>query len=351
MILLNIFDKQLKHKYMKKTLLSILSLIGLTVTSQTLTETNHAPGWWNPVYITNQCDSFGVNPGASGAGAIWTFNPSNLHSLKTYTTSNTAPNNPSYPSANVSVYSSVNNTSFYNSNSTTLKYYGGNLVINSNDLVLKYSSPALVGVYPMSLNTTTTSITSGTVSLTIFGIPLSPAFNGTCTVTADATGTLVLPAKTFTDVIRLSTSQVLAASGATVNSVNYDYYSISASKAPIYSIQTSTIDVSGQPTSSQTVTIIQPNYSIVGINEAQKSSIELSVYPNPAATVINFATTSTDAVKVLAFDVTGKLVATEVLEMGKAKMNLINLSSGMYIYHVVDKNNLVLKSDKFNVSK
>ena len=93
------------------------------------------------------------------------------------------------------------------------------------------------------------------------------------------------------------------------------------------------------------------NYSIVSVNENKETIIDLSVFPNPASSIINFVTTSPLASKVIAFDVTGKIVATELLEMGKAKMNLTNLSSGMYIYHVVDKDNQVLKSDKFNVSK
>ena len=75
---------------MKKTLLSLSLLFSLALSAQ-LTQANHSPGWWNPIYMTNQCDSNGVTPGASGAGATWSFNPTNLHSLKSYTTSNTSP--------------------------------------------------------------------------------------------------------------------------------------------------------------------------------------------------------------------------------------------------------------------
>jgi hypothetical protein len=336
---------------MKKTILSIFTFLGLASTAQTLTYLNNAPAWGNIPFQTAQCDSTGVTPGSSGSGVTWNYTPTHLHSLKTYTTSNTLPNNPNYPSANVSVYSSLSDVAYHNTNTNIYNYYGGDLVINSYALNVKYANPATYAVYPMSLNTTTTSITSGTISLTLFGIPLTPTFNGTCNVIADATGTLTLPGRTFNDVIRLSTSQILSASGATVNLVNYDYYSPSASKAPIYSIQTSTINATAQPTSTQTITTVINNWNVVGVNETQKSDIELSVFPNPASTVINFSTSNFEANKIIAIDITGKIVATEVIEMGKAKINTSTLASGVYIYQVIDKNNQILTTGKFNVSK
>jgi hypothetical protein len=69
------------------------------------------------------------------------------------------------------------------------------------------------------------------------------------------------------------------------------------------------------------------------------------------ATFINFSTVSTEATKVIAYDMTGKVVATEVIEMGKAKMNTSNMASGAYMYQVTDKENQILTTGKFNVSK
>jgi hypothetical protein len=329
----------------------MFTCLSLATTAQTLTYSNHAPAWGNIPFQTEQCDSTGITPGSTGAGMSWNFTPTNLHSLKSYTTSNTMPGNANYPAANVSVYSSTTDVAYHNTNTNSYNYYGGNLVINTYDLNVKYANPATYAIYPMSLNTSTTSITSGTISLTLFGFPLSPTFNGTCSVTADATGTLTLPGKAFNDIIRLTTSQILSASGATVNLVNYDYYSASASKAPIYSIQTSTINATGQPASTQTITTVLSNWTVVGINQVQNSNIELSVFPNPAASFVNFSTTSLEATKVIAFDMTGKIVATEIMEMGKAKMNTVNLASGVYMYQVTDKNNQTLTTGKFNVSK
>jgi len=96
---------------------------------------------------------------------------------------------------------------------------------------------------------------------------------------------------------------------------------------------------------------VQNNYAYVGINESQKSDIQLSVFPNPATNLINFTTTSPEATKVIGYDITGKIIGTELMESGKTKMNTTNLASGVYMYHVLGKYNQVIKSGKFNVSK
>ena len=352
---------------MKKTLLSLSILFSLGASAQ-LTQANQAPTvGFN--YDLFQCDTAGVTGGATGAAATWNFTTLNTTTVAIANYSTIASSNASYPSADVSVTASTADVAYYKSSATDLKYYGGDLNFGLVSGTINYSNPAIYATYPMAFNTTTTSTPSG--SVTVFGN--TGPIGGTVTVIADGTGTLNLDApgaaagttlKSFTDVVRVKTTEALFGNVTlafppititfTVNRVNYDFYSPSASKAPILSIANFTANLSSA--SGPTVNIaknvtVQNNYNIVGIKEAQKASIELTVYPNPAATVVNFATSSAEAVKVLAFDVTGKLVATEVLEMGKAKMNLSNLSNGIYIYHVVDKNNQVLKSDKFNVSK
>lgn len=333
---------------MKKTLLSLSILFSVAASAQ-LTYDNHAPALGNLNYSTYQCDSVGIVPGAGGAGQTWNYAISGLNSQKNYTTAASA--NVAFNPADVQVSSGSNNTLYYKASANDLQYYGGNLTISSFNMSVKYAAPAIYAIYPMALNTTTTSMTSGTVQVTT-PLPTTQAFTGTCTALADGTGTLVLPAKTFTNVIRVVTSQTLiAGSVATVKLQNYDYYSIgSAAKAPVLSIQASTV-TSGFGTSTQTIVVVEKDYELVGINEVKAAKIDLSVFPNPASTFINFSTNSPDAVKVVAMDVTGKVVATETIEMGKAKMNTGNLSTGVYLYSVLGKDNETLKTGKFNITK
>lgn len=349
---------------MKKTLLSLSILFSLGASAQ-LTQTNHAPtvGF---SYELFQCDTAGVTGGAMGAGAVWNFTAiaTNTTPIASYVTA--AASNTTYPSADVSVSSSATDIAYFKSSATGLEYYGGDVSFGIANGTIIYTSPAVYATYPMALNTTTTSTPSG--SVVVFGN--TGVIGGTVTTIADGTGTLNLDApgaaagttlKSFTNVIRVKTNETLLGNvnvgipiTYTITRVNYDYYDVTASRAALLSISNNTVvltAITGPTTNIVKTVTVQRDYNVVSVNESKKASIQLSVYPNPAATVINFATTSPEATKVVAFDVTGKLVATEVLEMGKAKMNLTNLSSGMYIYHVVDKNNQVLKSDKFNVSK
>lgn len=335
---------------MKKILLSLSVFAALAANAQ-LTQANHTPSFWDPVYTVNQCDTItsGV-PGATGAGAMWSYTPTVHTSIqKTYMTSLST--NGAFAPADGVVSAGSNDASYYRTdNPNALPYYGGNIFVNGVNAVVKYGSPAIVASYPMSLNTSTSSVTSGTVNVTS-PFPVTTSFTGNCNVLADATGTLSLPGRMFNDIIRLTTTQNIVASGtATINLLTYDYYSQGSSKAPILSVQTSTI-ASFSGTSTQTITTLQKDYVTVGLKETKAGSTELSVFPNPASSVINFNTDHAEATKVTLYDLTGKAVANELFEDGRSKITVSSLSNGMYLYTVTGKNNQVLNTGKFNVNR
>lgn len=331
---------------MKKILLGFAILSAGFAKAQ-LTEANHAPNAGD-VFSTYQCDSTGVTVGASGAGATWDFSTLVVHTsmLNNYTsTVSTNPSNMGY----LEVKSSITNSSYYSSTPTNLSYYGGNIVAGSYNATVNYTVPAIVAVYPMNLNSTSTNTTSGNATITGFG---TFPFTGNCTVTEDGSGTLMLSGRTFTNAVRLKTTQVLSVNGgmANVTLTTWDYYSIADSKRPIVSISSSTLSsIAG--TSTQSVVTLQANHTVLGVQEAAQNIANVSVFPNPAVNDINFTTASNEAVKVLAFDVTGKLVAEKAFENAKATMNVSSLNQGVYFYSIVDKNNQVLLRGKFTVGK
>ncbi|MES2513320.1 MAG: T9SS type A sorting domain-containing protein [Bacteroidota bacterium] len=338
---------------MKKTLLSLFTILGFAAGAQTLNQANHSYVSGD-LYSTYPCSTVGVSSGASGAGSVWNYGSISQNTATAVNYTATANTNTSYTMANVKYSSGTNSTAYYSSSASDLKYYGGDMSINGVNATLGYSSPAVYAIYPMSLNSTTTSAISGSAVL----YANNATFSGQCKILADATGTLTLPSgNTYVNAIRVLTTQTITVSGlpigpATINLEYYDYYDPSTAlvfKAPLFSISNSTL-TSALGTSAQTfVTALKDNN--VGISENQKSLIQLAVFPNPASGNINFATESTDAVKITAFDMNGKIVATEMMEMGKARMNLNNLATGVYMYNVTDKNNQVLKTGKFNVTK
>ena len=338
---------------MKKIILSLFTVLGLAASAQTITQANHSYTVGD-LYSTYPCSTVGVSAGASGTGATWNYASVSQNTASAVNYRAAVNTNTTYASATIKYSAASNNTAYYKSTASDLKYYGGDISINGVNATLGYSSPATYAIYPMSLNSTTTSAISGSALI----YANSGTFTGTCTILADGSGTLTLPSgNTYSNTIRILTTQTITVSGlpigsATINLENYDYYDPStplAFKAPLFSISNSTLS-SALGTSAQTfATALKDNN--VGINESQKYAIELSVYPNPSANVVTFSTTSLDATKVLVYDITGELMTTELMEMGKSKISLTNLASGVYIYRVVTKENRVLKSGKFNVSK
>lgn len=340
----------IKLLHMKKILLTISAFTALISGAQTLNQANHTPSFWDKIYSISQCDSTTVNIGSSGAGSVWNFTPTVHTSLQTtYTTSMS--NNGNYNPADGVISASNGNTSYYiTTNPNVLPYYGGGLSIPGAAGSVKYTNPAIFAVYPMSLNTSTTVATSGSITLTS-PLPTTIPFSGSSSVIADATGTLTLPGRSFDDIIRKTTTQNLIASGtATITFINYEFYSPSTSKSPIVSIQTSTLSSTLGGTSTQTLSYVMNNYDVVSIKETKSNKNLVTVFPNPASAEVNFKA-NTEANKVSLYDITGKMIATEIFENGMSKINLSNISAGMYFYTILDSNNQTLKSGKLTVDK
>lgn len=333
---------------MKKIYFLVLAAFtGFGAQAQSLTQANHAPAN-NDQYMTFQCDSASVTPGAGGAGLMWNYGSIATRSsvVNSYTASSTT--NTSYPGSDIAVYSSTSNISYYKSSSTELKYYGGNVSVGGIAATLQYTSPAIFAAYPMSMSTTSTATTGG--SLNVLGN--AGTFSGSSNVTADATGTLVLPSGTYTNVIRVVTSQTInfTASFATgtVTQVNYDYYA-AGTKYPMFTISTSTIGTNLSAPSSQTL-VTRQNPSTVGVKENSTEVISLNVYPNPSTSFVNFATDSKNASYVAIFDVTGKMVEKQNLNDGKLNLNVSAYNTGIYIYKVMNTGNQTLKAGKITVT-
>lgn len=353
---------------MKKIYLTLLSAIaGLSLQAQ-LTQANQAP-MASYTFQMYHCDSVSTSPGASGANVNWNFS-----SITTFSTlvnsylSAAVSGNANYPNASVAVGSSANNTSYYSSTATELDYYGGNISVGPVGATLNYTQAAVVMAYPMSLNTTTTSHLAGTLTATIQGIGGSGTFTGNCTVIADGSGTLTLPGSnsTFTNVLRVVTTQTMdvsitspAATPATVTLKTYDYYAVGI-RNPIFTIATSTAVTGGffAGTNTQTTVTRDKNASVsttttttTTVNVAEATApVNLSVYPNPSSTYVQFVSDSQDARTVSVYDITGKLIDRQSFSDGKIRLDVSSLNTGLYIYTVSGSNNRSLKTGKITVN-
>lgn len=336
--------------------LSILLSIGVRAQTPTLTQSNHAPTSYT--YASLNCDTAAANtsflPGNSGNGVLWMFPIVTTTVTNTFTSS--VNSNTLFAPANYSLAASGGNNTYYQSIIDSLKLIAATASINGVNVTLNYTTPAVLATYPMNFSNNVNTNTAGNING-------SGSFTGNCDVTYDAVGTLAIPSRTFANVSRLKTIQTYTYNLAplfdgNVKTITYDYYAISLSRVPILSVSTTTLNHTDHMTPSNSINnqvqkfvSVLKGYEFVGIQELEKNKIEVSTFPNPANTYITFSTTSKEAIKVIVMDMTGKTITTEPFEMGNAKLNVSNLSAGMYLYNILNKNNEVLARDKFNVTK
>jgi Secretion system C-terminal sorting domain len=312
---------------MKKILLISSFAFAINANAQ-LTQANNAPAGGDS-YSTTVISSAVAGPGASGANANWNFSTATIGTtVNPYVaTTNT---NTAFNPANITVSNGPADVSYYKSAATDLLYYGGNIQISFLAATITYTAPAIIAKYPMALNTASLVSIGGSISAS--GIP--GTFNGSSSTLADGTGTLQLPSKTFTNVIRVVTTQTInfssiAASGTLIQ-VYYNYFA-PGKKYPVFSINTSSANVGGSP-SSQTVVTIASDYlsTVTGLNNNNNVISDLNVYPNPSSNIVNFTSANELAVSVSIFDLTGRKLETTRFANGKSTMNTSNFASGVY---------------------
>lgn len=76
----------------------------------------------------------------------------------------------------------------------------------------------------------------------------------------------------------------------------------------------------------------------------------LKVFPNPVSDVLNFEMDYNKAATAVIMDITGRKIATESFELGKASLNVSNYNKGIYLYQVTNEEGKVIKAGKFTVN-
>jgi hypothetical protein len=329
-----------------KQLYTILLATAITAGHAQLTQANHAPAA-NDTYTMLGVDPTGITPGASGSGATWNFaSAATVNSLVMNYTATTA-NSGSYPQANVVVGYSGSNMSYVKSSSSSLLYYGGNVQVQTVSGSLNYSAPAIWGVYPMSLNTSSVTSTAGNISTSVG----NGTFAGSSTVTVDGSGDLILSTGMFSNVLRTKTSQTLDFNTGFLSGKlyqdTYEYYG--TMKSPLFSIMSATISLGTQ---NYTQVMAQQNKEAVpsgttGITTEKFPS--MLVYPQPASQQLTISNLPQAASQVDLFDITGKLIASEKVTSDKVEIRVTEFQEGLYLYNVKDGKHNTLLTGKFTV--
>jgi len=339
---------------MKKIYFSfILFFAGLTVNqAQTLTQANNAPAIGD-TYRTTDVSTVGVTPGAAGPAVTWDMSAISIGTNITVYTVVAVPSSSasSYPSASLAVQTgTTSNYQFYTPSATDLKFWGGSVTVSTVNVVMTYtgSSAAETTTYSMSYNNSITNPVSGTLS----AFSQSGSFSGTCSAIADGFGTLALPTRTFTGVLRKKMTQNLSFTAGfitgTINQETYEYFAPSLIKPSLFTITSSTV-VTGLGTSSQMLVTVNSDYLYAGINESLNEVVNLNVYPNPAKNNFSISLNNEKAepVSYELINAIGQSVKKENLgnQQGKTiyNINVSEIPAGVYFVKVSEGNKVSTK--------
>jgi hypothetical protein len=342
---------------MKKIYLIFFSvMLTLSIQAQ-LTKANHhmMPG---DSYQVWHCDSTTTVPGAAGANVVWNFVAQSTYTNLSQTYTAATPPATFAPGSDVVIGADNTTQTFYSATTGSQSLQGVKFQVSGQAATAVFTVPAVTMIYPANLNVSDSRTVAGTLTS-----PLgNPTFTGNSTMNADGTGTLMLSGNaTFTNVLRVMTTQTLnftiLGSPGSIKQVIYDYYDISVTKAPLFSIISRTIDIMSQVTPLTSVlrnkaavgTTTTPNPTTT-VNNASAAP-EINLFPNPASAVINISAGSDFNGVVHIFDLTGKNVAKAIITGGNAAVNISSLSNGLYLYNVIGENNRTVHTGKLTVNR
>lgn len=81
---------------------------------------------------------------------------------------------------------------------------------------------------------------------------------------------------------------------------------------------------------------VYSNFAVVSsINNQAAKNNALTVYPNPATEQVTFTTYSMQNATVIITDLSGKVIASQIMDNGQATINKNQISNGIYIYQVI----------------
>jgi hypothetical protein len=301
---------------------AVLLASGNTLFAQSLSRTDvgYTAGENYTMYTSDY-----VSPGNSGTGVTWDLSAMTNNSQVTVATSTNSGG--SFPAANVKLTQSNGGVIYYNITSSKMEVVG----LDAGGTVFTYSNPATYMEFPVTTAYNYTDASAATFSVSGF------SFNRSGSIQSEysGTGTLITPAGTFTNVVRIKSTQTNTDtySGGTINSsiIAYNWY-----KAGVHHELANVSDITGSSTSqSAYYTSVPAN---LGLEESEL--IHLFLFPNPSNGTI-YVNSDEVISSIEIYQLSGELAMTQAVNNTSSEMNLSNLNSGMYLVKVYGKNGAV----------
>jgi hypothetical protein len=290
------------------------------------------------------CQTGGVAPGGTGANVTWNFSGLTATSntiTHAILSPSAIPSSSIFPSANmIEKYS--DGTIIYN-----MKTAGGNFCVGVQDTTSNFTMN-----YSNSLLTSKRPITYGTTVVDTFANSFAASgFNfigkGTCTVTGDGYGTLVLPTKTFSNVLRVKVLQFEKDSMTQFGSVStstfvtfmwFDGLNVN----PLLSIDSLNSSSPGAPNIKTVKYIINDAANTTGIKHYEEQ-VRFNFYPNPVRNEL--IVISDHKVNIEITNAFGQIIKTLTMDSGRDKIVMEDYASG--IYTLTYKTETISKAQKF----
>jgi hypothetical protein len=294
--------------------------------------------------------------GVTGAAVTWDYSAIGAYDM--------APNNNNVINRTASAYAADFPTARYSEDfensvktfftnvpgSSEVHVQGFVYIDGSNTIKIKYDDDALISQkLPMDLGDTYTDAISGSAVVAAF-----PAIDidGEATVVADGTGTLKVGGNTYTDVIRVHTTEFTEGTAfggpLEITRESYVYYDIASQNMPIFMHIFVELDAGSFGVFGFKATYGKDMITdYVGVNDILNTTAELSIYPNPV--VGNIATISTEAgtQSIQILNTIGQVVLTVNNPAVLEEVNVADLKSG--VYFVQATKNGTVQTSKFVV--
>ena len=317
---------------MKKTLFFMLAFSGLYSAQTTITKT------FNDPIAGDIVNNFVVNGTVdnSATGANTTFNNASLTQGTASQVTYIAPTSSeitTYPGSTIKMIDTGNSV-LYKATATQLEITG---VITPTATLNFAADNGTFITYPASFGYSNSDTAKGTFTSTT----ASGLFKGTIVTTADASGTLIVGPKMYTNVLRIKSVQnfnlyqssdinYLIPIGSVINT-SYTYFD-SAHKFPLLSSTNGTLSVPILSINQSTNGAQVLNEVFLAVNDNVSKKQNFIIYPNPVQDFIEFTGDSKNYSTARIYSLDGKLVKTSAIHSGKIQIS--ELPSAAYFIEV-----------------
>lgn len=303
---------------MKKKLLTLSLLVTTAVAAQPTIQMND----FKPTVGETMIVTYGpyISPGSAGNNQTWDLSaaidqtPVTINSLSPGTGVATANTKLEYVGASV-IYSLMDNTGYY-----VLREEAGGTVIN-------YSNSKQMYKFPLAMNGTFTDTFNGSATVSGYNLTRSGSTNGVI----DGYGTLITPSGTYSNVLRIKTTQTTTdnMAGATNTASTETYTWV---KAGIH-LEIAVSQEINLPTGAQSHTYYLKSSSLGLIEHGDEQTF---IYPNPTNGITTiFSINGFEELTV--YNVNGEKVGVEYNPIN-GELNASNLQAGIYLVETLSSN-------------